>query len=63
MKYEGEFKSGYKEGFGEMIFKDGNKYKGQFRNDFIWGKGRLFGKNGIVLQTGIWERGVFISEI
>jgi hypothetical protein len=28
VKYVGDFKAGKMEGFGEMIFKDGNKYKG-----------------------------------
>lgn len=48
------------EGFGEMFFKDGNRYKGEFRADYPWGKGRMFAKNGEI-QAGLWEKGNFIS--
>lgn len=61
VKYEGEFRCGKMEGFGEMWFYDGKRYKGQFRNDLPWGKGRMFGRNGDI-QNGNWERGNFISE-
>lgn len=44
------------EGFGEMIFRDGNRYKGEFRNDYPWGKGRMFSPTGEI-QAGFWEKG------
>lgn len=46
------------EGFGEMYFRDGNRYKGEFRSDMPWGRGRMFSKNGEILN-GRWERGQY----
>jgi len=43
-----------------MWFHDGKRFKGQFRNDVPSGKGRMFARNGDI-QTGIWEKGNFIS--
>lgn len=59
-KYEGQFRCGKMQGFGQMWFRDGKRYKGQFRNDLPSGKGRMFGRNGDI-QTGVWEKGNFIS--
>jgi len=53
IKYEGEFRGGRMEGFGEILFKDGKRYKGQFINDVPHGKGRMFLRNNQV-QNGIW---------
>ncbi len=53
-KYEGEFRAGNKEGFGELFYKEGSRYKGQFRNNMLWGQGRMFGKNGQMIKGGIW---------
>lgn len=50
------------EGFGEMFFRDGNKYKGEFRSDLPWGKGRMLSATGET-QVGIWERGQFARAI
>ena len=59
-KYEGEFRGGRMEGFGETVFYDGRRFKGQFRNDLPRGKGRIFLNNSDI-QNGIWEKGTFVS--
>ena len=61
IKYEGEFRNGKMDGFGEMWFHDGKRYKGQFRDDMPEGKGRMFGRNGEV-QNGVWSQGNFVSS-
>ena len=37
--YLGEFKNNKKEGYGSIIWKDGNKYKGEFKNNQLNGYG------------------------
>ena len=37
--YSGEFKNNKKEGYGTIIWKDGNKYKGEFKNNQLNGYG------------------------
>ena len=48
-KFDGEFKEGYKNGYGTMKYQDGSKYKGMWENNCKHGKGTLYkpdGRNG-----------------
>ena len=40
-KYEGNFKNGIKEGYGRMIYKNGDLFDGNWKNDIKEGDGRL----------------------
>lgn len=40
-KYQGDFKSGVKEGFGTLYFSTGDKYVGGFKSDMIHGAGSI----------------------
>ena len=44
--YSGEFKSGQKNGFGEIVYLDGSHYIGEWKQDLRNGKGIFFFKNG-----------------
>lgn len=45
-KYDGEWRSGKREGKGILLFPNGDKYQGEFRDDQVEGKGILFQMNG-----------------
>ena len=45
-KYEGFFKDGIREGFGQYYYNNGDKYEGEFKNGIKEGKGKIFFANG-----------------
>ena len=51
--YEGQFKAGFKEGFGIMVYLDGTYYEGHWKDDLRYGFGRFIAKNGD-LYEGEW---------
>jgi len=57
--YDGEFKDGMKEGYGEEISL-GELYVGEFKGGLFEGKGILKKTNGKRLE-GIWKRNEFIK--
>lgn len=61
--YEGEFKEGVRDGFGEMTYSNRDKYVGVWQNDFRTGEGICWFADGSIFH-GIWKfdtmiRGVF----
>lgn len=51
-KYDGNWISGYKNGFGVYLFANGDFYEGNFRNDGIEGKGKYFWKKENLIFNG-----------
>lgn len=52
LKYEGNFKEGFRHGYGKMIYKNGCKYEGEWENDrenghgvFTWSQGSTYEGN------------------
>ena len=41
--YEGDFKDGFKDGYGVIKFKNGGSYEGEWKEDKQHGKGTLIG--------------------
>ena len=59
-KYVGEFKDANYNGQGTLTFPSGDKYVGEFRDGQVNGQGAAYGADGTILQSGIWENGVFV---
>ena len=55
-KYEGNFKNGIKEGYGRMIYKNGDLFDGNWKNDIKEGDGRLIYNNKDIYD-GNWVKG------
>jgi hypothetical protein len=47
-------------GQGTLTFSNGAKYVGEFRDGQYNGQGIQYSTDGSILQSGIWENGVFI---
>ena len=60
-KYVGGFKDGMRSGQGTSTLPDGRKYVGEFRDGKTNGQGTEYRADGSILQSGIWEDGVFVS--
>ena len=45
-KYSGEFKNGYPNGHGTLIYSNGNSYVGEFKDEKLNGKGTFAWANG-----------------
>ena len=61
-KYVGEFRDGYPNGQGTFTTPDGGKYVGEYKDGNPNGQGSSYGSNGVILQSGVWANGVFISD-
>jgi len=59
VKFKGEFKEDRWDGYGGLLFTNGDNYKGEFKNDKIHGNGFYEAKSGRVWK-GIWEDNSFI---
>jgi hypothetical protein len=53
--YDGQWKSGMMDGLGTLTTSDGIKYYGEFKTDNMHGHGIIYGKDGKVIQSGIYE--------
>jgi hypothetical protein len=60
-KYVGEFRDSRRSGHGIQTYSSGAKYVGEWRDGQANGQGIEYGADGRVLQSGIWENGVFIG--
>ena len=60
-KYVGEFRDSRRNGHGIQTYPSGAKYVGEWSDGQANGQGIEYGADGRVLQSGIWENGVFIS--
>jgi hypothetical protein len=60
-KYVGEFRDSRRSGHGIQTYPSGAKYVGEWGDGQANGQGIEYGADGRVLQSGIWENGVFIS--
>ena len=49
LRYKGDFKDGYSEGFGRLLYRNGDEYSGAFSEDEPHGKGVLRRHDGRVL--------------
>lgn len=47
------------DGYGTMLFHDGNVYTGSFKNDRPHGKGRMAEKGRVII--GVWDRGSLVG--
>jgi hypothetical protein len=54
--YEGDFKSGIRDGKGKMTYENGDTYEGNWRLEEREGKGELRTKDGTLLYKGDWKR-------
>ena len=60
--YVGEFKNGLKDGHGTFTYLNGNKYVGEYKNGRYSGRGILFGSNGTIKESGIFEKGKLVRS-
>jgi len=60
-KYVGEFKNGDRNGQGTVTCPDGERYVGEFKDGKYNGQGTTYRADGAIMQSGIWENGVFVS--
>lgn len=58
--YEGEFKDGYRHGFGKRVWGDGNFYEGEWHLGLQHGKG-VYGSKYGPEKEGTWKEGTLIS--
>jgi len=69
-QYKGEFKNGDESGFGEKIFLEESpllNYSGDWQQGRMWGKGKVFWKNGAKYVGGfqkdkIWGYGILTDD-
>ncbi len=54
--------SGKRNGRGDMQFPSGEKYVGEYRGGERKGQGVEYRADGSVLQSGIWENGIFVRR-
>lgn len=59
--YTGAFKNGHFEGLGTYKSHEGWTFKGQFHHGVAQGNGQLM-KKGKVIQSGKYERGVYVKQ-
>ena len=52
--YDGEFKSGLRNGEGKWVYDDGRYYIGSFKDDTFDGKGIFYDKDGSIHFEGIF---------
>tara|TARA_A100001011_G_scaffold304793_1_gene319217 strand:- start:1280 stop:3124 length:1845 start_codon:yes stop_codon:yes gene_type:complete len=50
LTYNGAWAGAYENGFGKVLFKNGNRYEGEFLDSVIHGKGKFFYKNGEIYE-------------
>jgi len=60
-KYVGEYKESELNGHGTLVFPNGAKYVGEFKDSMYNGQGAIYGADGTILESGIWENGVFVT--
>jgi len=60
--YSGEFKNTKRNGYGEYHYPDGNIYKGNWKDDLREGKGKLYDKNGVLIQDGTFKDNEYVGE-
>ena len=51
--YSGEWKGGFRDGFGEQVWTDGAKYIGEWRDNRAHGKGKFIHVDGDIYE-GFW---------
>ena len=61
-KYVGEYKNGYKNGFGTQTYSNGDKYVGEFKDDKYHGKGNMTFPDGKI-QSGIWANDKYLYDL
>lgn len=60
-KYEGDFRSDNKEGYGVLYFTNEEKYVGEFKFDLANGQGNFYTHNGQII-SGVWRNNLFIEN-
>jgi len=61
VSYKGEYKDGYRHGFGEITYGNRERYVGQFVQGRSEGRGVLFAADGRKLKEGAWENNEFVE--
>jgi hypothetical protein len=59
-KYVGELKNGFYDGHGAYFYLDGSVYVGDFKGGKRHGRGKLVGRNGAIIQEGMWRNDAHI---
>ncbi|KRX01908.1 hypothetical protein PPERSA_05747 [Pseudocohnilembus persalinus] len=59
-KYDGNFKDDFKEGFGVLYLKNGEKFAGHFCDDVIQGNGKYYSLDGTIYK-GVWFQNKLIE--
>ena len=60
-KYEGEFKSGIREGQGTLTLANGEKFVGTWENGLVNGEGEIYRTDGTVVK-GQWVNGTMLAD-
>ena len=61
IKIEGNFINGELNGYGKVVWLNGNRYEGEFKNDLRHGTGKFYFADGEVL-SGIWKKGELVKN-
>ena len=61
IKIEGNFINGELNGYGKMVWLNGNRYEGEFKNDLRHGTGKFYFADGEILN-GVWEKGELVEK-
>merc|ERR1712157_80860 len=62
--FTGQWKGGFRDGFGEQTWNDGAKYSGEWRENRAHGKGRFIHVDGdIYMDTGPTTRPTAVASI
>jgi len=62
-RYKGSFENDKINGFGMMIFPDGRRHFGDWKDGKPHGNGTQYSSTQVLLQNGLWEDGVFKTQI
>jgi ankyrin repeat protein len=61
-RYEGMWRDFKKEGRGKLTYTGGKRFEGFFKRGLAHGHGKVYGKNGELINEGCWFEGLQIYK-